>query len=191
MAISNTTISVISLIIMLLIGFVVSSPEFIPSFRPIQYVFILIIYLIIIGLTFIIAMQIRSYIYTKFSGKKAGILARLSSFLFVTFIFLLFILTTSNIKNGLINNTLVEELHYPTHDTSLYIYENNQRIPLVSIKIKDNILPVMHNVAFIENQRAIELKNWRNHDTVFFVGKHIEVIFDLNHRKAVKKYKVR
>jgi hypothetical protein len=188
MKITKTTIAVISLIILLLIGFVASEPEFVPTFRSIQMVFILIIYLLIIGLTAIIVWQIRTYICIKYTKKKAAILTKISSFLFITFIFIQFILTANNIKNGTFRTTFMEELHYPGHNISLYIYESNHHIPHTSIKVKDRILPVMHNVAFIEDHRAIELKNWRHEDTVFFIGKKIQVFIDLKSRKARKTY---
>jgi hypothetical protein len=104
----------------------------------------------------------------------------------ISILFMSFILTSINVGHGFSKQRFVEEIDYPKYRLKLYIYESDLDFPKTYIKLKDNPLPIIKNVIEIENHRAIEIRKWKNGDTLYLKGKNVEVIFNLRLR-TIKK----
>jgi hypothetical protein len=177
----------IGLVTLLILSFMVSAPDFIPSLRIVQLLLIFCIYVLIIALAYIIIMIARNYFKEKYPI-HSELLSWSFAVGFISIILIVFIAVSITIGHDINYRNLAKELNFPTHNTTLYIYDYDYNVPFTIVKIRDKTLPVMHEIGFIENQRTSDLKIWRHNDTVFFVGKGIELFFDLKHRKAQKHY---
>jgi hypothetical protein len=170
------------------LGFLVSIPDFIPSFEIIQTIAILVIYIIIIGLAYATIIRYRNQFHESHPLTKAKGFTFLTSFAIVVSLIITFILTSLSLNRGGFSQTFVNELDYPNYKVKIYIFDNSFIEPITNIKIKDKTWPVMKKIAFIENYRPNELKTWRNYDTLFFSTERIELRIDLKKRKATKIY---
>lgn len=175
------------MVTLLILSFIVSTPDFIPSLRIVQLILIFCIYILIIALTYIIIMIARNYFKEKYPIHYE-LLSWSFVLVFITILLVSFVAVSKNIGQDINYRNLAKELNFPTHNTTLYVYDYDHNVPFTIVKVKDKTLPFMHEIGFIENQRTSDLKIWRHHDTVFFVGKEIELFFDLKHRKAQKHY---
>jgi hypothetical protein len=177
----------IGLITLVVLSIIFSIPDFIPSLRFIQLLVILCIYILIIGLAYVIIMIVRNYFKEKYS-LHSELLSWTFAMVFITILIVVFIAVSKNVGQDINYRNLTKEMNFPTHNVTLYVYDYEHKVPFATVKLKDKTLPVMHEIGFIENQRTSDLKIWRHNDTVFFAGKGIELFFDLKHRKAQKHY---
>jgi hypothetical protein len=182
----KTIYFILGLIFLIILGYVVSMPEFVPSLKFIQQIIICVIFVLIIGLAYILIVLFQNYLKEK-QIPRTGLLSRLFAFIIISCLIIIFVLVSKNI-GGFNKKNLFKELDFPTQKVKLYLYDYSDKQPMTSVKVKIKDLPFLHNVAYIENQRPGDLKAWRHNDTVFFTGNNIELIYDLKKRKAKKIY---
>jgi hypothetical protein len=182
----KTIYFILGLFFLIILGYVVSMPEFVPSLKFIQQIIICVIFVFIIGLAYILIVLFRNYLIEK-QIWRTELLSKVFAFLFISGLFVIFVAVSKNI-GGINKKILFKELDFPTQKVKLYLYDYSDKLPMTSVKVKIKDLPFLHNVAFIENQRPGDLKTWRHKDTVFFTGNTVELIYDLKKRKAKKLY---
>jgi hypothetical protein len=189
MAKIKTIYLVTGLLTLIVLGFLVTIPQFIPSFELVEAICVLVVYVLIIAFAYALIIRMRNYFEGIYSTNQVLIFTKLFAALIIIGLFISFILTSSNLGQGLFKGYFVEELHYPNYKVKLYLYDDSYIESFTTVKIKNKRLPVMKNVAFIEGYRPTELKISKNKDTVFFTSKDIGLKFNLKSLKVIKVYR--
>ena len=178
----------IALIALITSGILISVPEFIPSLQIVPLICVLVIYVLCIALLYLIIALVHQSFQEKFAPGKADSLTKLFAFTTISGLFVTFIITSLNITQGFQNRILAKKLEFPKYKVTLYVFDNSLKSPLTALKVKDKVLPILHDVTFLENQIPSGIKSRMIGDTIVFSGSNIEVKYNLRERKVWKHY---
>jgi hypothetical protein len=165
----KTVYLIFTLITLSLFGFLVVSPQFIPSWEIVPKVIVGLIYISNIILLYIIIKRSQKYFFKHFAKKLALRLTILISILSVFTILFLFIGTSLGFGQGFLGASYVKEFNYPKRHTSIYIYDAGFLDPVTSIKVRRGFFPFMKDLKTMNGWIPYGIKVSHNKDAAQLV----------------------
>ena len=184
----KTIYIILSLIVFIALGVLVTFPEVIPSWVAVQQIVVLVLYVFNIVFAYVIIVRLWYYLKNSYSRKTSQVATILMATFITGCLFFTFIFTSLEIGQGFMGGTLAKKLDYPEHKVKLYLYDEGFLDVRTTVKIKHKFWPIMEDLAFIDDCSPYELNIYKSGDTVKFSAYHIIVSVDLINKNAEKTF---
>ena len=184
----KTIYIILGLIVFVALGVMVIIPEVIPSWVAVQQIIILVLYVANIVFVYVILARLWNYLKQNFERSTSVLVTTLAAIMVSGGLFFSFIFTSLGIGQGFMGGSLAKELNYPSYKVKLYLYDDSFLDAMTTLKIKHKTLPIMQDLAFIDNCQPLELKIMKSNDTVNISCNNVVIKVDLTNRNAEKTY---
>jgi len=184
----KTIYIILALIVFMASGILIIIPEFIPSWVFVQQIVILILYLANIVFAYVIIVRFWNYLKSNSERTTTVLVTTIVAILITGGLLFSFIITSMGIGQGFMGGSLAKELNYPSHKVKLYLYDDSFLDAMTTLKIKHKTLPIMEDLAFVDNCRPLELKISEQNDTINISCNNVLIKVDLVNRTAEKTY---
>ena len=184
----KTIYIILGLIVFVALGVMVIIPEVIPSWVAVQQIIILVLYVANIVFVYVILARLWNYLKQNFERSTSVLVSTLTAIMVSGGLFFSFIFTSLGIGQGFMGGSLAKELNYPSYKVKLYLYDDSFLDAMTTLKIKHKTLPIMQDLAFIDNCQPLELKIMKSNDTVNISCNNVVIKVDLTNRNAEKTY---